>query len=521
MTNSTDTKIEHEPDAENNSENMTENVIEEKNNSGKNISTRSKLLAAVAGGAILIVLLVAVFYLFSGKQVKAAPAPGEVEVVEVEQKDVPIYSEWIGSTDGMVNAEIRAQVSGYLLRQNYIEGSFVTKGQLLFEIDPRPFQAALDQAKGKLAEAQGKLGQSESQLIQTQAQVSQTQAQVEQAQAQVAQRQALTAQAQAQYSQAEANQRRTQLDVNKYKPLREQRAVTQQELDNAIENNGGALAQIRSAKAQIDVANAQISDAKAAVSTAQAQVRAATAQTGTAKAAITSAKAAIDSAEAEVRAAEIDLGMTKIYSPIDGIAGIALAQVGNLLGPTGTALTTVSTVDPIKVYFAISEQEYLHTSERSVNGSGARETLRGLELELILADGSKYPEAGKFFLADRQVDEKTGTIRLAGIFPNPHNTLRPGQYGQVRAITSVKENAMLVPQRAITDLQGVFQVAVVGDDNKIAIRNVKIGETIEGKRVIEEGLKPGEKVVVGGVQKVAPGVEVVPKPYAPPAGEVK
>ena len=492
----------------------------ENNSSNKSILKKHKMLTAAAISVIVIGLLIAVIFLFQKKTVEAAPPPPpEVEVVEVEQKDVPIYKTWVGTTDGMVNAEIRAQVSGYLLRQNYTEGSFVSKGQLLFEIDPRPFQAALDQARGKLAEAEGKLGQSESQLAQTEAQYGQAQTQVEQAKAQVMQMQAQAEQAQAQLAQAEANQRRTQADVNKYKPLREQKAVTQQELDNAVESNGAALAQIKAAKAQIAAANAQIGSAKAAVSSAQAQVKAAAAQTGTAKAAIESAKAAVDAANADVKAAEINLGLTRIVSPIDGIAGIAVAQIGNLLNPTSGVLTTVSTVDPIKVYFSMSEQEYLAAAERDSTQADRRDALQRLELELILADGTTYSERGKFFVADRQVDEKTGTIRLAGIFSNPNNTLRPGQYGQIRAVTKIKENALLVPQRAVTELQGIFQVAVVGEDNKVDIRTVKIGEEIERQQVIESGLKSGEKVIAGGVQKVAAGATVVPKPYLPASDE--
>lgn len=513
MANKTTETLNQEPEGENISRAETEN-----NHSTQNVFKKHKLLTAAAICAVLVVLIIAATFLFQKKTVQAAsPPPPEVEVVEVERKDVPIYSKWIGTTDGMVNAEIRAQVSGYLLRQNYTEGSFVSKGQLLFEIDPRPFQAALDQARGKLAEAVGRRVQSESQLAQTEAQVGQTEAQVEQARAQVLQMQAQLEQARAQLAQAEANQRRTQLDVNKYKPLREQKAVTQQELDNAIESNGAALAQIKAANAQIAAANAQIGAAKAAVSTVQAQVRAATAQTGSSKAVIVSAVAAIDAAQADVKAAEINLGLTRIVSPIDGIAGIAVAQIGNLLNPTSGILTTVSTVDPIKVYFTISEQEYLAAAERNPNQSDRRDALKQLELELILADGTTYPETGKFFVADRQIDEKTGTIRLAGIFSNPNNTLRPGQYGQIRAVTEVRENALLVPQRAVTELQGLFQVAVVGDDNKVEIRTVKIGENVEQQTVIESGLKPGEKVIAGGVQKAAPGATVVTKPYVPPA----
>lgn len=482
---------------------------------------RNKLKTIALVGSALSCLVIAVYLFLPKNNTPVNMPPPEVEVVETAQENVPVYKTWTGTTDGMVNTEIRAQVSGYLLRQNYTEGSFVKKGQLLFEIDPRPFQAALEQAQGKLAESKGKLAQAEAQLAQTQAQVGQAQAQVEQAQAQVLQAQAQRAQAQAQVAQAEANQRKTQMDVNKYRPLREQKAVTQQELDNAVEANDAALAQISAAKAQIEAANAQTSAARAVVSTNQAQVKSATAQTGAAKAAIVAARAAVESAEADVKTVEINLGFTRIFSPIDGIAGIAKAQVGNLLDPASGALTTVSSVDPIKVYFAMSEQEYLATYEQNQTQASQRDALRGLQLELILADGSTYPQTGRFFVTDRQVDEKTGTIRLAGIFSNPNNILRPGQFGQIRAVTSVKENALTVPQRAVSELQGINQVAVVNEENKVDIRTVKTGDEIDAKVVITEGLKPGEKVIVSGIQKVAPGAVVVPKPFVPTESAAK
>ncbi len=470
-----------------------------------NIFRKHKLLTLAASGVILVCVIMVFVFFFRKKTVEASPPPPEVEVIEVRQQDVPTYSEWIGTTDGMVNAEIRAQVSGYLLKQDYAEGSFVKKGQLLFEIDERPLQAALDQSKGKLAQAEGQFGQANSQLVQTQAQVGQAQAQVEQAQAQLAQMQA-------QLAQAEANQRKTQLDVNKYTPLRQQKAVTQQELDNAVEANGAALAQIKAALAQIGAA-------KAGIQTAQAQVRAATAQTGTSKSVIASAKAAVDAAKADVATAELNLSFTKIVSPIDGIAGIAQAQVGNLINSGNGILTTVSTVDPIKVYYTTSEQEYMAFTKRNPTQSEQRAAARQIELEMVLSDGTTYPHPGRFFVADRQVDGRTGTIRLSGIFPNPGNALRPGQYAKVRAVTSVKANALLVPQRAVTELQGTYQVAVVGDDNKVSIRTVKVGDRLDSQWIIEEGLKPGEKVIAGGVQKVAPGGSVIPKPYIQPASE--
>ena len=451
----------------------------------KNILSKHKLLISttiIAIGLILGVLIVAGR---SNKPAQAAPRPLDVEVIRVGQKDVPVYSEWIGTTDGMVNADIKAQVTGYLLRQDYKEGSFVNKGQLLFEIDPRPFQATLDQASGQVAQFQGQLEQANSQVAQAEAQAAQANSQLLQSQAQLAQ--------------AQANQVKTQLDVNKYAPLAEQKAVTQQDYDNAIQANV--------------VAKAQIDAAKAGVETARAQVRAANAQIGTAKAAIATAKGQIENAKAMVRTAELNLGFTRISSPIDGIAGIAQAQVGNLISTTSAPLTTVSTVDPIKVYFTLSEQQYLNFNRRNLIEAQRAGSVAQIELELILADGSSYPQKGNFFFADRQVDPKTGAIRLAGIFPNPGNVLRPGQYGRVRAVTATRTDALLIPQRAVTELQGSYQVAVVGSDKKIEMRAVKVGDRTGSMWIIEDGLKAGETVVVEGTQRIRPGVVVNPKPY--------
>jgi membrane fusion protein, multidrug efflux system len=413
-------------------------------------------------GATLSAIVIALLIVVGGSKSKekapaAAPPPVNVEVARVELQNVPIYSEWIGTLDGMVNAEIRAQVTGYLLRQNYKEGSFVRTGQLLFEIDQRSFQAALDQARGDLAKAQAQLAQANSQLLQ----------------------------AQAQLAQAEANQVKAQLDVDRYTPLAKEKAVTAQELDNAVQANIAAKAQVKAANAGVE----------------------------TAKSAIVAANAAVEATRATVKTAELNLSFTKITSPIDGVAGIAQAQVGNLIQPNGGALTTVSTLDPIKVYFTLSEQEYLaYTRRDSIQkkwGAGAS----GLELELVLADGSAYSQKGKFFVADRQVDQKTGAIRLAGIFPNPGNTLRPGQYARVRAITSMREGALLVPQRAVTELQGSYRVAVVGDDNKVNIRPVKVGPRVGPMWVIEDGLKQDERVVAEGTQKVRQDAAVNPIPF--------
>ena len=394
----------------------------------------------------------------------ANPAAAGVEVVEVQQKDVPIYGEWIGTLDGLVNADIKAQVSGYLLKQDYIEGSFVRKGQQLFEIDPRPFQAALDQAQGQFAQANGGLAQAKAQLVQSEAQ--------------------LTA--------SEANQRKAQLDEDRYIPLAKEQAITQQDLDNATQSNLAAKAQVQAATAGVETAKAQIQ----------------------------AAKAAVEAAKAAVATAQLNLGFTQLISPIDGIAGQAQQQVGALVSPASGPVTTVSTLDPVKVYFTVSEQEYLDFNRRfPTQASRDAETVR-LPFELILADGVTYPHTGKFFFADRQVNQTTGAIRLATLFPNPGNILRPGQYGRVRTPVRTHQGALLVPQRAVTELQGTYQVAVVDAENKVNIRTVKVGERSGGMWIIDEGLKPGERVVAEGVQKVGPGMPVKPLPYpASAAGE--
>jgi RND family efflux transporter MFP subunit len=408
------------------------------------------LLGALAGVAITL-MTSACSTTTSAANPVAMPLP-DIEVVQVEQRDVPIYREWIGTLDGMVNAAIKAQVSGYLLTQNYTEGSFVRKGQLLFEIDPRPFQAALDQAQGQHSQANGQLAQARAQLVQSEAQV----------------------------VQAQANQVRTQLDVDRYIPLARQQAITQQDLDNATQNNLSAKAQIEAAKAQVETAKAQIQ----------------------------AANAAVEAAEAAVEAARVNLGFTKLTSPIDGIAGQALVQVGNLVNPAGGSITTVSTLEPIKATFTVSEQEYLNFTKRSAS------EMNRLQLELILADGTPYPQQGKFLFADRQVNQNTGAILLFSQFPNPGNILRPGQYAKVRAMIGMKGKALLIPQRSVTELQGNYQVAVVNDENKIEVATVKVGDRIGSMWMINDGLKAGQRVVAEGVLKVRPGMKVNPKPFA-------
>jgi len=367
--------------------------------------------AAFRFGPHLVAIILLLFVAMGCSKAPQEAVPPAVEVTTVIQKDVPVYNEWIGTLDGSVNATIRAQVQGYLTKQNYREGDLVTTGQVLFEIDPRTFQAALDQAKGEL-EAQ-----------------------------------------QARWTTAKAN-------LARIKPLAEQNAVSKKDLDDSI---------------------------------------------GTEQ----SARAAVLSAQAKVDKAQLDLGFTRITSPVAGIAGLAKAQIGNLVGPGGTEeLTTVSTVQPIKVYIQVSEQEYLQSGRA---GEKRAENLKG---ELILADGSVYPHKGAFGFADRQVDVKTGTIKVAVIFPNPGNYLRPGQYGKIRVATSTRKDALLVPQRAVTEIQGKYMVAVVGADNKADMRTVKTAERVDNLWVVLEGLKPGERVVVEGIQKVRPGMTVTPKAYA-------
>jgi len=394
-----------------------------------NTLSKYKLWIGGAFGLLVIGLIIGAIY---PKRVAGAPpgAPPDVEVVQVEQKDVPIFGEWIGTLDGFTNADVRAQVTGYIMRQGYQEGAFVKKGQLLFEIDPRPFQAALDQAQGQLAQAR------------------------------------------AQLANAQAVQGRTQLDVERYTPLAKEQAASQQDLDNSIQNNLAA---------------------KASVATAEAQIK---------------------SAEAAVETAKINLDFTRLVAPIDGIAGQAQLQVGALVNLSSGPVTSVSTVDPIKAYFTVGEPQYLAWRKRYPTETSRLEADKNLRLELILADGSTYAHEGTFYFADRQVNESTGAIRIAGLFPNPGSVLRPGGYGKVRAIIRVQPDALLVPQRAVSELQGGYQIAAVDDQNKVSIRTVKVGDRVGNQWIIAEGLKPGERVIAEGVQKVRPGMQVNPKPFA-------
>jgi RND family efflux transporter MFP subunit len=361
-----------------------------------------------------LLLLLAITACGRGNVHAAGPPPApEVRVAPVIQQDVPVFSEWVATMDGYVNAQIRPQVSGYIIKQEYKEGSLVRKGQVLFEIDPRPFKAALDRAKGDLAQAQAQLGKSI-------------------------------------------------LDVERDTPLAEARAIAKSQLDNEIQAKRGA-------------------------------------------------QAAIESNKAAVEQAELNLEWTKVTSLVDGIAGIAQVQIGNLVGPN-SVLTSVSQVDPIKAYFPISEHEYVLAQKSSAASSKHAIGFFGNSLELILTDGSIHPQRGKILLADRQVDSTTGTIRIVAAFPNPGNILRPGQYGRVRVQTNLKNDALLVPQSAVAQAQGSYQVAVVGSDHKVSMRTVKPGETVGTLWVIDDGLKPGEQVVVEGLQQLKEGTTVNPKP---------
>jgi len=367
-------------------------------------------------GLVAAVLLVNALGCSSGKVNAAAPPPPPVvEVAPVIQKDVPVQGEWVGTLEGFVNAQIQPQVSGYLIRQAYREGALVRKGQLLFEIDPRPFQAVLDQARGQLA-------------------------------------------------QAEAQMANAELNVKRDIPEAEAHAIPQSQLDTDTQ-------------------------------------------------ALRAAKASVEANQAAVEQAAINLGYTRVVSLIDGIAGINTVQVGNLVGPS-TVLTAVSQVSPIKVYFPISEQEYLRMADGGSPGSvDFISHASRIPLQLTLADGNAYPHPGRIIFADRQVNTQTGTIQIVGEFPNSRNLLRPGQYARVQAPTGNITGALLVPQAAVNQQQGSYQVTVIGADNRAQVRTVQVGPTVGALWVITSGLKPGERVVAVGGDKVKEGGLMNPTPY--------
>lgn len=361
-----------------------------------------------------IVLAAAVAFLEGcDKKQAPPPAPPVVQFITLAPTNVAVTQEWIGTLEGGVNAQIRAQVTGYLLSQNYREGSEVQKGQVLFEIDARPFQATLGQAQAKLAQDQAQL-------------------------------------------------HKTEMDVKRYTPLAKEQAISQEDLDNAIQANLAAQAQVSADRAVITNA-------------------------------------------------ELSVGFTKVLSPIKGLAGIALAQIGDLVGPSGTVLTTVSSINPIRVYFSVSEKSYLQYWRRFLDPENT--DTNQLALQLVLTDGSVYPYKGKFYLADRQVNPTTGTLQIGGIFPNPNLLLRPGGYARVRAQTETLTNVFLIPQRAVTEMQGTIQVTVVGDDNKAHVKPVVTGEQIGSNVVVEKGLAQGERLVIEGVDKAKEGTAVNPEPY--------
>ena len=373
------------------------------------------LHSQTSGRGAILIFLAAICWTGCAKKEAAVTAAPEVEVTPVTQQDVPLYTECIATLDGYVNAQIQPQVTGYLMKQNYTEGTVVNKGDVLFEIDPRPFEAALQQSKGQMAQAEAQLG-------------------------------------------------KTKLDVARDVPLARESAIPQAQLDNDVQANEAAEAMVAAAKAQVDQA-------------------------------------------------ELNLGFTKVRSLISGVAGLAKGQIGDLVGPT-TILTTVSQVEPIKAYFAISEQQYLKLAGRiSDVAEGRRLAGQQKVLELVLSDGSVYPRKGSVVLADRQIDVKTGTIRMAGAFENPGGILRPGMFGRVRAITGVDKAALLVPQRSVVEAQGSYSVVVVDSNNQASIRPVKTGERVGQMWVITEGVKPGEQVIAEGMQKAKEGATVRPKQF--------
>jgi membrane fusion protein (multidrug efflux system) len=368
---------------------------------------------------LLPLLLPAVLFVVGcekkSQQQQGPPPPTDVSFATVEQHDVAEYGDWVATLDGDVTAQITPQVTGYLLRQDYRDGAYVHKGQLLFEIDPRPTQALVDQAAAQLA-------------------------------------------------QAKASQDLAQINVDRDTPLVKIRGIAKSTLDT----EQGTLNQ---------------------------------------------AVASVKSYEAALATAQLNLGFTKVYSLIDGVAGVASTQVGNLVTQS-TTLTTVSTLNPIRAYFPISEQEYLELAGRIRTGGTVDILRRGVSvpLQLTLANGSVYPKTGRIVLVDRQVDATTGTIRVAGAFPNPDNLLRPGQYARVRAVVAQVHNAVLVPQRAVVELQGANQVDVIGADNKIKIQNVVVGMKQGAYWVVKSGVQPGDRVVTEGNDKMRDGVQVNPKP---------
>jgi membrane fusion protein (multidrug efflux system) len=399
------------------------------------INATPKTRRRVSFAAGIAAFATAICFIGGCSEQKAAAGPPSVEIASVVQKDVPIVREWVATLTGLVNAQIRAQVSGYLVKQLYTNGAYVKKGTPLFQLDDRTFLAAVDQASGNLAQSKADLQKAEAQLG------------------------------------------KTQLDVNRYTPLAKQGAISQQELDDAVQANLAAKGQVAAAKA------------------------------------------AIDAGAAALESAKLNLGYATVVSPIDGVAGISNAQVGDFVGPQSTnALTTISTVDPILANITPSEVDYLKAMAAAAKaGLSDTQILSKLVWELELTDGSIYPDKGRFYALNREINIQTGAILLQIEFPNPGRVLRPGGFGNIRSVVRLEKGALLVPQRAVTDVQGKYLVAVVGADNKVAIRSVNAGEKVGTMWVITEGLHPGDRVVAEGTQKVQEGLLVNPKPFEEPA----
>jgi len=367
------------------------------------IASRNRAAASLCGS-----LLIAVGC-GGGQAAAPAPPPPTVEVSTVVQRDTPIYSDWIATLDGYVNAEIQPRVSGYIIKQNYKEGAVVRKGEVLFEIDPRPLRAVLDQAKAQVAQAEAQLG-------------------------------------------------KATVDVERDTPLAAARAIAQSQLDTEVHAKLGAQAAVMAAKANVEQA-------------------------------------------------ELNLEFANVTSLVSGIAGVARVQIGNLVGPS-SILTSVSQVDPIKAYFTVSEQVFIDFHRRFPTQQSVEEQRRRMPLQLVLGDGTIYEHVGTISFADREINPATGTIRVAGVFPNPNNLLRPGGYGRVRLSVRTATGALLIPQRAVTELQGSYQVSVVGNDNKVSVRSVTVGDRVGNLWIVTDGLKAGERVIVEGLLKARDGTIV-------------
>jgi membrane fusion protein, multidrug efflux system len=420
-----------------------------------------KITILVAGVAILLSSCGSDKKEVNAASLTSAPAVSVV-VAPVVQKTVPVYTELTARTDATSSVDIRARVKAFLLTQSYEEGTEVKTGQVLFTLDKREYEAQLMQANAQLARAQADLAQAQDKTVVD------------------------TAEANVQIALAGLNKADT--DVRRLKPLAEQRAVPQQDYDNATAAQQAARADVEGRRASLNTAKVN--------------------QT----ASIQQAKAAVEAANASIRTAQLNVDFCTITSPIDGIAGTRQVTPGNLVGNgEATLLTTVSNVNPMRVYVSISESDYLMYQRLKAEGKLKD---RGGELDLILADGSMFPEKGRIIIADRAVDLKTGTFSLVAEFPNPNAILRPGQFGRVRLAATVVQNALLVPQKAVTELQSAQVVYVVGQDNKVALRTVTLGDRVGQDYIVTEGVKAGERIIVEGIQKARPGATVTPTTQA-------